>query len=322
MDTNYSGGIRYKTHIQDIGWEQGFKNDNQVSGTFGQSKRLEAIQIELYGEVAEHYDVYYRVHIQNAGWMNWAENGQRSGSQGNSYRLEAIEIVLVEKGKTAPFRDNIQTSERFLSKKIMYSSHVQNIGWQGNVYDGGMSGTSGMALRIEGMSIRLQNQEYSGDISYRVHVQDYGWMPFVQNGQTAGTEGQSKRLEAIEIKLTGQMADYFDVYYRVHAENIGWMNWAKNGEKAGTEGQGKRLEAIEIVLVNKGGQPPQRNNMSTNLSFIDRTGWQIIDGKKYYIYENGSRARYIAKIDGKRYEFTADGELQHENIKLVADVSG
>lgn len=475
LDTNYSGGIKYRTHIQDIGWEQEYKNAGQISGTFGQSKRLEAIQIELYGEIAEHYDIYYRVHIQNEGWMNWAKNGQSSGSQGKSYRLEAIEIVLVEKGESAPTRTNIQTQERFISKKVMYNSHVQNIGWQNYVYDGEMSGTSGKSLRIEAMSISLQSQEYSGDISYRAlvqdhgwmdwkkngeiigtqgqskrleavqikltgeiekyydiyyrvhvesigwmnwvkngeetgtegkdyrieaieiamvekgeqppkrdntntsrkfvgheikykthvesigwqdyvyngkisgtsgqalrmeaisislndtpysgsinyraHVEGYGWMPFVKDGEIAGTEGEAKRLEAIEIKLTGEIAEHYDVYYRTHVEKIGWMNWAKNGEKSGTEGLSRRIEAIEIVLVEKGNQPPKRDNFNTSLAFTDTIGWQVIDGKKYYFYNDGSKAKYITKIDGKRYEFTANGELQHENIKLVIDVS-
>ena len=38
--------MRYKVHIQDIGW-QDWKSDGQVAGTEGQSKRIEAIQIEL-----------------------------------------------------------------------------------------------------------------------------------------------------------------------------------------------------------------------------------------------------------------------------------
>ena len=156
-------------------------------------------------------------------------------------------------------------------------------------------------------------------------------LPIQINGKTRGfveVDANANEKEVLEAaknvvsdKLTGEIAEYYDIYYRVHAQNVGWMNWAKNGERSGTEGQKKRLEAIEVVLVEKGQQPPQRNNMNTNLSFIDRTGWQIIDGKKYYIYEDGSRAKYIAKIDGRRYEFTANGELQHENIKLVADVS-
>ncbi len=58
------------------------------------------------------YDIYYRVHSQNFGWMGWAKNGQSAGSSGYSYRLEAIQICIVEKGKGAPG----STSNCFKSK--------------------------------------------------------------------------------------------------------------------------------------------------------------------------------------------------------------
>ena len=37
----------------------GWKADGALSGTEGEAKRLEAIQIRLTGEAAEQYDVYY-----------------------------------------------------------------------------------------------------------------------------------------------------------------------------------------------------------------------------------------------------------------------
>ena len=98
----YSGGIQYKTHIQDIGWESGWTKNGEMSGTQGQSKRLEGICIELYGEVADYYDIYYRVHAQDIGWMGWAKNGECAGTAGRSARLEGIQIVLVPKGSPAP----------------------------------------------------------------------------------------------------------------------------------------------------------------------------------------------------------------------------
>ena len=73
-----------------------------MSGTSGQAKRLEAIQIRLTGEMANRYDVYYRVHAQHFGWMGWAKNGASAGTAGYSYRLEGIQIVLVNKGGSAP----------------------------------------------------------------------------------------------------------------------------------------------------------------------------------------------------------------------------
>lgn len=73
-----------------------------MSGTSGQAKRLEAIRIRLTGELAKHFDVYYRVHAQSFGWMGWAKNGEAAGTAGYSYRLEAINIKLIPKGNAAP----------------------------------------------------------------------------------------------------------------------------------------------------------------------------------------------------------------------------
>ena len=53
-------------------------------------------------ELAEKYDVYYRVHAQTFGWLNWAKNGQTAGTVGYAKRLEGIQIVLVPKGGKAP----------------------------------------------------------------------------------------------------------------------------------------------------------------------------------------------------------------------------
>ena len=72
VDGGYGIGIEYRTHVQSIGW-QGWKHDGQLSGTSGQSKRLEAIQIRLTGNNADLYDVYYRVHAQTYGWMGWVK---------------------------------------------------------------------------------------------------------------------------------------------------------------------------------------------------------------------------------------------------------
>ena len=73
-----------------------------MAGTTGQSKRLEAVEIKLTGDMEKYYDVWYRVHIQHHGWLGWAKNGESAGSAGLSYRLEAIQIQIVPKNTTAP----------------------------------------------------------------------------------------------------------------------------------------------------------------------------------------------------------------------------
>ena len=250
---NVDGGVEYKTHVQDIGW-MGWVADGDLSGTSGASKRLEAIQIRLTGAAADIYDIYYCVHAQNFGWMDWAKNGEPSGTAGYGYRLEAIKILLVQKGGAAPGSTTLPYKDYYTQPLVSYQTHVQDIGWQGYVSNGIISGTSGESKRLEAIQIKLRNID--GGIEYSTHVQDYGWMPWSANDAISGTSGQSKRLEAIQIRLTGAAADIYDIYYCVHAQNTGWLDWAKNGEPAGTTGFSYRLEAIKIVLVPKGGAAP------------------------------------------------------------------
>ena len=41
--------------------------------------------------------MYYRVHIQDNGWLDWACNGASAGSETYGKRLEGIEIKLIKK---------------------------------------------------------------------------------------------------------------------------------------------------------------------------------------------------------------------------------
>lgn len=256
-------GVQYTTHVQDYGWLPWCAND-EMSGTEGESKRLEAIKIQLTGSSKNLYDIYYRVHAQDFGWLGWASNGAAAGTAGYSKRLEAIEVVIVAKGATAPgsaarayvANGGTQDVPGANATNVGYRTHIQNVGWQGFRYNGQMSGTSGRSLRLEGINIKLTNQQYSGGIRYTTHVQDVGWQNFVANGEMSGTSGRSLRLEAIKIELTGEMANQYDIYYRVHVQDFGWLGWAKNGQPSGSQGHSKRLEGIEVVLVKKGGAAP------------------------------------------------------------------
>ena len=289
-----SPSISYQTHVQDYGW-QSWKSNGEVSGTVGQSKRLEGINIKLSNINGS---IEYKTHVQDIGWQDWKSNGQMSGTTGQSKRLEAIKVKLsgeaanqydvyyrvhaqdygwldwAKNGESAGTEgyskrlEGIQivlvkkgesapgsTSRPFICKMIKYQTHVQNIGWQGEKADGEMSGTTGQSLRLEAIKIQLSSS-IDGGIVYKTHVQDYGWQNFVTNGQASGTSGQAKRLEAIQMQLTGNAMNQYDLYYRVHAQNFGWLGWAKNGESAGTAGYSYRLEGIQIVLVPKGGNAP------------------------------------------------------------------
>ena len=290
---NVDLGIQYTTHCQSYGWLP-WSADGDMNGTEGEAKRLEAIKIQLTGADKDAYDVYYRVHAQSYGWLNWAKNGAPSGTAGYGKRLEGIQIVVVKKGESFNQKMEGITSvrtESYIAKEgsspivnyaptsntnpvipgadtpnVAYRTHVQSFGWQGWKYNGQMSGTSGLAKRLEGININLTNKPCDGDIVYTTHVQTYGWKDgkpedttrasWKKNGEMSGTSGEAKRLEAICIDLTGEMGEKYDIYYRVHAQSFGWLGWACNGEESGTAGYAKRLEGIQIVLVPKGGVAP------------------------------------------------------------------
>ncbi|WP_370785143.1 Ig-like domain-containing protein [Faecalibacillus intestinalis] len=194
-------------------------------------------------------------------------------------------IVTTSNGKSAACKVTVVRQ----TPSVNYSTHVQDIGWQGYVKDGSTAGTTGQSKRLEAIRIKLSNNtSYNGTIQYQTHIQDIGWQGWKMNDDTSGTSGQSKRLEAIRIKLTGEMAKQYDIYYRVHSQEFGWLGWAKNGESAGTAGYSYRLEAIEVKLVEKGGKAPgstqdaYRQRYVSYQTHVQDIGWQGIkyDGEE------------------------------------------
>ena len=287
--------ISYQTHVQDIGW-QDWKKNGELSGTQGESKRLEGLRINLYSSLFGY--VEYKAHVQNDGWQDWVSDGEIAGTTGQSKRLEAVRLRL--KGDVANKYD------------IYYRVHIQDYGWLDWAKNGESAGSKGCSKRLEGIEIRLVKkgeaapgqtqrpfisksvtyqsyiqgdgwQEWKrdgelsgtqgqskqlealkielssiidGGIVYKAHVQNDGWQLFVGDGVQSGTIGQNKRLEAIQIQLTGNAMMQYDIYYRVHVQNLGWLGWAKNGERAGTEGYKYRVEGVEILLVDKDSNAP------------------------------------------------------------------
>lgn len=243
-----SGGIRYQTHLQKIGWTDDWEADNQQSGTTGQTRAIEAIRIELTGAVAKTHDVYYKVHVGEYGWLDWTKNGGIAGSTDCNMRMEAIQIKICPKNK------KMSTAKAFITKPVLTTqAHVGKVGWQKAVSENSVSGTVEKGLRMEAMKIQCSDFSGGNGIQYRSHIQNTGWENnWRKSGETSGTTGRSLQMEAVQIKLTGQISKVFDVYYRVHVSDFGWLGWTKNGEAAGTTGGSKQMEAIQVRLMHKG----------------------------------------------------------------------
>jgi uncharacterized protein YjdB len=104
-----SCNIRYIAHLEDIGWRQGWRYGafrsapfapNAIAGTTHESRRMEAISIQLY-EIANGmlrpcpgWSVFYQVHVQDRDWLPVVRDGAITGTIGESKRMEAIRIWL------------------------------------------------------------------------------------------------------------------------------------------------------------------------------------------------------------------------------------
>lgn len=122
-----SGKITYQLYTNG---KLGKKVSNgKVAGTKG--KAAQGMVVKLSGGAAKTYDVYYRVYLKGYGWMGWAKNGQKAGTNDKSKEMTAYQVKLVaKKGGKAPNMDrkayssksgfiNKITGDKNVDKKIM-----------------------------------------------------------------------------------------------------------------------------------------------------------------------------------------------------------
>jgi N-acetylmuramoyl-L-alanine amidase len=217
-------------------------------------------------DAPEGMKIKYRVHVQNIGWMNWMTEGELAGTEGKSYRMEAVEIKLEGAPK---------------GYHVLYQAHVQNVGWQNWVKDGETAGTSGRSLRVEAIKIKLVKdetpvvetpgtnppkeeippKEQPGNgttvppvikemtIKAQSHVQNIGWEPFKKEGEVLGVPEKELRLEAMKLQLENPIANV-KLSYQAHVQNIGWQNWVSDGQVMGSLGSSLRIEGVRIKLEN------------------------------------------------------------------------
>ena len=267
LNPEEDGSVQIDAHVSGIGWQGWDTPSASEGGTTGQGRAVEAVRLRLTGSLANDYDVYYRVHASNIGWMAWAKDGEEAGTTGYGRSVEAVQVRLVRKGDAAPSSDGANVDYAFKKKpmSLTYRAHVSNVGWQGAVSDGATAGTTGRGLALEDLKLSIDSSDYSDGSAVQVdaHVSGIGWQGWdTPSASEGGTTGQGRAVEAVRLRLTGSLAKDYDVYYRVHASNIGWMAWAKDGEEAGTTGMSCSLEAVQIKLVKKGASHPDTTGYS------------------------------------------------------------
>ena len=245
------GSVQINANVSGIGWQGWDTPSASEGGTTGQGRAVEAVRLRLTGSLAKDYDVYYRVHASNIGWMAWAKDGEEAGTTGMSCSLEAVQIKLIKKGASHPDTSGYSHLE---IPSVTYSSQVKGA-WQNSVSAGEVSGTTGQGIPITGFSAKTTSS-VAGGINYQLHLSNVGWTSGKSNGVQLSSTAESNSVEAIKISLSGDLATYFDVWYRVHVDNVGWLGWTKNGSVAGSTGYGAHVQAIQVRLTRKGANAP------------------------------------------------------------------
>ena len=245
------GSVQINANVSGIGWQGWDTPSASEGGTTGQGRAVEAVRLRLTGSLAKDYDVYYRVHASNIGWMAWAKDGEEAGTTGMSCSLEAIQIKLIKKGASHPDASGYSHLE---IPTVTYSSQVKGA-WQNSVSAGEVSGTTGQGIPITGFSAKTTSS-VAGGINYQLHFSNAGWTSGKSNGGQLSSTAESNSVEAIRISLSGDLASYFDVWYRVHVDSVGWLGWAKDGAVAGSTGYGVHVQAVQVRLTRKGANTP------------------------------------------------------------------
>ena len=98
-------------------------SDDDYAGTKGQSLRMEAVQIELTGEIKEKYDVYYTTYVQNIGWLGWAKNGQSSGTEAFHGRSKQFGSAGGERKRSAWRKSGIFCKRTSIFRIIRHSTY-------------------------------------------------------------------------------------------------------------------------------------------------------------------------------------------------------
>ena len=228
--------LTYSAHVQSIGWQEE-RQEGELAGTTGQSKRMEAIKIQIKSEPV-----------------------QPKVQEEQNDEKQPVEMDSAEK-QVENNEIDVQ-NVKGLTGTVEYQTHCQSYGWLNWTNDGQIGGTTGQGKRLEAIKIRLTGElAEKYDIYYRVHSSHFGDLGWAKNGQIAGTCGFGKSIEAITIKLVEKTDsnkpeqnarsyygknDLGKVTYSSHCQSYGWMNNVADGADSGTKGKGKRMEAIRI----------------------------------------------------------------------------
>lgn len=143
-------GIVGYSLIQDLGWSSGNIQGEDIGST-GLGKHLECIKLGLFGAKANEYTIWYRVHVQDIGFMDWVRNGELAGTENGNKQIEAIQIILCRNDENVWLASNTtEPYRRIETPKPQATDKREEVLNQARSYLGYISGSSEHSIFGEG----------------------------------------------------------------------------------------------------------------------------------------------------------------------------
>lgn len=221
--------------------------------------------------------------------------------------------------------------------------HAQLLLSNGQLTEGFTSNMDAFSSPEDGFcGLRLRLENGVGDIYYRVYTAEHGWSKWAMNEMDTPYEGDGAKVQAVQIRTKGYTRNLYDVYYRAVLNDGTVLDWAHDGQTAGTMGTDRYIQSLEISLWKNGMRFWQKtaNHMTaenyegivqeadgslryqtfngapyTGWAYdtqnhkyyfkdsIPVTGWQYLDGYKYYFDESGKVVTDLEPVIGLQKEY-------------------
>lgn len=240
-------------HVSNVGW-QPTVTDGMASGTTEESRRLEAIKVQLNNNTGTTGEILYSAHVEQIGWQDFVSNNKIAGTTGQAKRTEALRFMLT---------GGISTGY-----DVWYRAHIQGYGWLGWAKNGDPAGSTGQRLRMEAVEIRLLPKDApplastnsfvnpnniplpdTYTLTYGTHLSSIGWVYGTKQNMTAGTTGQSRAMEAIKLQSLSSIAGDITLLCSAYVKDSGWTTPAPATTDCGTTGQSKPIYGIKLSLA-------------------------------------------------------------------------
>ena len=213
----------------------------------------------------------------------------------------------------------VPTNQAFLQVQLLRASDQV---WSDPVRDDSVLSVGDAGF----LSMCIYANNLPGDVLYRTYSSSRGWTNWAMNGGHTDWSADCP-VEAVQIRLNGIFGDRFDVYYRSNLSDGTECDWSKNGGTNGAMACGRIITGMRFSMWGKGvdgaaykmdnplvsaapdgiqfvnGTPVFSNGTGDNF-----TGWVWNDRDRYYVVDNAIVTGW-QYIDGYKYYFEGDGKL-------------